>query len=87
MKSVRKEDGQVGRSRRWVGEVRMEAGRMQGMPWGTANDAPQARPEVSMCPEPRFHASLVKFLTVDSQKHLLDSILSKVKVGEAFFAI
>lgn len=87
MKSVRKEDGQVGRSRWWVGEVRMKEGRMQGMSWDTANDAPQACSEVSMCPEPRFYASLIKFLTVDSQKHLLDSILSKVKVGEAFFAI
>lgn len=34
---------------------------------------------------PQFYASLIKFLTVDSQKRLLDSILSKVKVREAFF--
>ena len=51
MKSVRKEGSQVGRNRWWVGEVRMKEGRMQGMSWDTANDAPQACSEVSMCPE------------------------------------
>ena len=83
MKSVRKEGSQVGRNRRWVGEVRMKEGRMQGMSWDTANDAPQACSEVSMCPEAPVLCFLDKFLTVDSQKRLLDSILSKV--GEAFF--
>ena len=50
MKSVRKEDGHVGRRRQWVGEVRMKEGRIEGMSWNTENDTPQACSAVSMCP-------------------------------------
>lgn len=51
MKGVRKEDGQVARSRRQAAEVRMKEGRVQGMSWDTANDFPQVCSGSPMCPE------------------------------------